>query len=111
MLKRTPLKRKKPSKEQIEDSQKQHEKDREFYWMLWKKRRPYSELSDEFLGNEVNKACIHHIVPKSKWKEGRYVEENCILLTIQEHANVENNMYKYSEINRRRIYLKEKYDL
>jgi hypothetical protein len=32
-------------------------------------------------------------------------------LTLEEHSNVENDMYRYEEINNRRISLKEKYNI
>lgn len=105
------LTKKTPDPKYLADRQQQREDDRVFYEALWQKRGPYSEVSKEWLGSEVNKACIHHIVPKSKWGEGRYIEENCILMTIQEHSNVENDPYKYEEINRRREVLKEKYGI
>jgi hypothetical protein len=38
-------------------------------------------------------------------------EENIILLTVDEHANVESNIYKYEEVNTRRNHLLKKYDL
>jgi len=38
-------------------------------------------------------------------------EENIILLTLNEHSNVENDMYKYEEVNIRREQLKKKYEI
>ena len=54
---------------------------------------------------------FHHILPKEKYPEAALDEENIILLTLNEHGNVENNIYKYEEINKRRTYLKTKYNL
>ena len=54
---------------------------------------------------------FHHILPKSKYPEAKYDEENIILLTPQEHSSVESDMYKYEEVNRRRELLKIKYNI
>lgn len=50
-----------------------------------------------------------HINKKSKVPEAALDEENIILLTLNEHTNCENDMYRYEEINRRRIQLLEKH--
>lgn len=97
-----PIRRKQVTHQQIAERKLQNERDWAFYREIWKERGPYSEVSGAYLGSEVNKACIHHIIPKSQWLEGRYMKPNCILLTIDEHATVENDMYRYEEINRRR---------
>jgi hypothetical protein len=52
---------------------------------------------------------FHHILPKEKYPEACFDEENIILLTLLEHADVESDMYKFEEINRRRILLLVKY--
>jgi hypothetical protein len=54
---------------------------------------------------------FHHILPKEKYPQAMYDEENIILLTLEEHDNVERNIYKYEEVNRRRELLKKKYDI
>jgi len=53
---------------------------------------------------------FHHILPKEKYPEAAYDEENIILLTLEEHDNVERDMYKYEEVNKRRDLLKLKYE-
>ena len=105
------LKVKKKTDEEKLAQKEQQENDKVFYDQLWQVRGPYSEISNIYLGSETNKACIHHIVPKSVWKEGRYVTSNCILMTVDEHASVENDPTKYPEVNRRREKIKEKYNL
>jgi hypothetical protein len=37
-----------------------------------------------------------------------YDKSNIILLTLEEHTNVENDIYRYEEVNRRRIELLNK---
>jgi hypothetical protein len=81
-----------------------------FLW-IWRKRIHFSEISGKKLGSEPLSVFFHHILPKEKYPEAAYDEENIILLTLEEHDNVEKDMYKYEEVNRRRDLLKTKYDI
>ena len=81
-----------------------------FFHTVWKKRKHYSEVSGTYLGPEALSIYFHHILPKEKFPEAAYDEDNIILLTFDEHNNVEMNMYKYPEINTRRDKLKKKYE-
>ena len=83
---------------------------REFFNKIWQKKLHYSEVSMDYLGKEPLTVFFHHILPKEKFPEARLDEENIILLTLDEHTNVENDMYKYPEVNRRREKLKAKYN-
>lgn len=78
---------------------------------IWKKRKHVSEVSGEILLSPMSSMYFHHILLKSIVKEAMYDEENIILLTPTEHANVHTDMYRYPEINERRNYLKTKYEL
>ncbi len=49
--------------------------------------------------------------PKEKYPKACFDEENIILLTLDEHTNVESDMYKYPEVNKRRELLKLKYEI
>lgn len=101
-------------------SQKQREKNKEkkklneimlsVFMDIWHKRRHYSEISGRWLGKEPLTIFFHHILPKSKYPDAMFDEENIILLTVDEHAKVENDPVFYEEINRRREKLKLKYD-
>ena len=82
-----------------------------FFIGIWKIRPHKSELSGAYLGNEALSVFFHHILPKSKYPQAMYDEENIILLTLNEHESVELDMYKYEEINRRRELLKQKYGI
>ena len=84
---------------------------REMFLRIWKKRLHKSEISGERLGTEPLSIFFHHILPKEKYQQAALDEENIILLTLDEHTNVENDIYRYEEVNKRRKYLKEKYDL
>lgn len=82
-----------------------------FFNLIWSKRSHKSEVSGTFLGKEPLTLFFHHILPKSKYPEARLDEENIILLTPGEHASVEQDIYKYEEVNNRRDRLKRKYSL
>ena len=105
-LRRTPLRKFKkalPSK-----GKSSLNKDHLFFMEIWKKRPHRSEISGVYLGKEPSSAFFHHILPKNKYPEVRMDEENIILLTIDEHADVESDMYKFDIINQRRINLLKK---
>ncbi len=78
---------------------------------IWKNRPHKSEVSGTYLGSEPMSTYFHHILAKEKYPKACFDEENIILLTLEEHDNVERDMYKYEEVNRRRELLKKKYDI
>jgi hypothetical protein len=84
---------------------------KEMFLNIWKKRAHKSEVSGVYLGNEPMSTYFHHILPKSKYKEACLDEENIILLSLSEHEQVEMDMYRYEEINKRRVQLKIKYNI
>lgn len=84
---------------------------REMFLRIWKQRPHKSEISGERLGTEPLSIFFHHILPKEKYKDATLDEENIILLTLDEHTNVENDIYRYEEVNKRREYLKTKYNV
>jgi hypothetical protein len=79
-----------------------------FFKEIWKERKHYSELSGIYLGSEAMSTFFHHILPKEKYPEVAYDKSNIILLTLDEHTNVENDIYKYEKINKIRIELLNK---
>lgn len=83
----------------------------ELYMNIWRKRVHKSEISGSYLGKEALRTFFHHILPKNKYTLAKFDEENIILLTPEEHEEVENNMFKFEEINKRRSYLKIKYNI
>lgn len=84
---------------------------KEFFLSIWNKRPHRSEVSNTYLGNEPLTVFFHHILPKEKYKDASLDEENIILLTLEEHDQVEMDMYRYDVVNQRRNYLKTKYNL
>jgi len=83
---------------------------KEFFLRIWKHRKHYSELSDTYLGKEPLAIYFHHILSKEKYPQAAFDEENIILLTFDEHTNVERDMYKYKKINDLRKQLLDKYN-
>jgi hypothetical protein len=81
-----------------------------FFLEIWKKRKHYSEISGTYLGSEPKTIYFHHILPKEKFPQAKFDEDNIILLTFDEHNNVESDIYKYEEVNERRKHLKIKYE-
>ena len=83
---------------------------REMFLEIWKKRKHYSEVSGAYLGKEPMSTYFHHILSKEKYPDACLDEENIILLTLEEHSNVENDIYRYEEVNKKRNYLLTKYE-
>jgi len=83
----------------------------EFFLQIWGRRLHYSQVSMDYLGREPLSVFFHHILPKEKYPQAMYDEENIILLTLEEHDNVERDMYKYPQVNKKRELLKTKYEI
>lgn len=83
---------------------------RDFFYKIWEERRHNSEVSGTYLGKEPLTVFFHHILSKEKYPQARLDEQNIILLTLDEHTAVENDMYKYEKINELRKQLLEKYN-
>jgi hypothetical protein len=84
---------------------------REFFLSIWKKRPHRSEIDDTFLGKEPLSVFFHHILPKEKYPQAAMDEENIILISLDQHSNVENDMFRYEEVNKRRNLLRIKYNI
>lgn len=84
---------------------------KDFFLQIWKKRLHLSELSGLPLVGEPLSIYFHHILPKEKYPQAAFDEENIILLTWLEHDQVEMDMYRYEDINNRREQLKQKYEI
>lgn len=82
---------------------------KEFFLQIWSRRSHHSEVSGRWLGKEPLTVFFHHILPKEKYTEASLDEENIVLLTLEEHEQVELDMYRYEEINEQRKYLLNKY--
>lgn len=112
---RKPLQRKPfeiyTNKEGIDKINKAFERElmQNLFLEIWGERRHFSEVSGTYLGKEPLSVFFHHILPKEKFPSEALNKDNIILLTLQEHSDIENSMYKYEEINRRRDILKQEY--
>jgi hypothetical protein len=84
---------------------------RDFFLQIWKKRLHLSEVSGLPLVGEPLHIYFHHILPKEKYPQAALDEENIILLTWEEHDQVEMDIYRYEDINNRRELLKQKYEI
>jgi len=82
-----------------------------FFLQIWKKRPHKSEVSGASLGSEALSTYFHHILPKNKYPEASLDQENIILLTWEEHDQVEMDPTRYEEVNKRREQLKQKYNV
>jgi len=82
----------------------------QFFLQIWKKKQHLSEISGLPLVGEPLSVYFHHILPKNKYPEAALDEENIILLTLNEHDQVESDIYRYEEVNKRREQLKLKYE-
>ncbi len=105
------IKRKKKTKEQIQNTKNEVEKMFNFFIALWAIRPHYSEISGKWLGKLPQSTYFHHILPKSKHLEAKYDADNIIFLTFEEHQKVEQDCYFYEEVNKRRDKLKIKYKI
>ena len=99
------------SEELIDECKKELAEMQEFFLHIWKKRPHKSEISGVSLGSEALSTYFHHILPKSKYPEACLDEENIILLTWEEHDQVEMDPTRYEEVNKRREQLKQKYEI
>jgi len=80
-----------------------------FFRVFWNGKPRISQVSGRLIGTNFSSAYYHHILPKNKWPELTYVEENIVILTMDEHQQVEAKEDYYPIINERRIKLLEKY--
>lgn len=99
------------SEELIDECKKEISEMHEIFMQIWKKKPHKSEISGTSLGSEALSTYFHHILPKSKYPEACLDEENIILLTWEEHDQVERDVTRYEEVNKRREQLKKKYDI
>ena len=83
----------------------------DFFLSIWRSRPHKSEISGIKIYGECKTIYMHHILPSRKFPEAKYDPQNLIILLPDEHGNVENDHFRYEEINKRREQLKIKYGL
>lgn len=117
MLKRTGTLKRKPIKKKRKTAEESRQQTEDvlamwrFFETIWSSRLHRSEVSGEWLGTTINSMYFHHVLPKSKYPELKYEPLNIIILHPDEHSSVENDIYKYDEVNRRREQLKLKFNV
>jgi len=99
------------SEELIDECKKELAEMHLFFLEIWKKKPHKSEISGTYLGSEALSTYFHHILPKGKYPEAMFDEKNIILLTWEEHDQVEMDPTRYEEVNKRRELLKQKYEI
>lgn len=94
-------------KQKLEEKKKSRDIMLALFNEIWKERKHVSEVSGKYLGDEPLTSYFHHILPKSKYPDLALEKSNIILLTFEEHEQVEIDSTRYDEINKRRKILIE----
>jgi len=77
---------------------------------IWKEREHKSQISGKYLGKEPLSTFFHHILPKARYPEAALDKENIILLTPDEHADIESKVLRSEIIDEMVKILKKKYE-
>ena len=86
-IKRSPIKyRRKPTGEL------------EVFKSIWAERPHYSQVSGEWLGDDLNVSFFSHILPKSHYKRFRLNKQNIVLKTEKEHHLWETQAWKLKDL-------------
>lgn len=80
-----------------------------FFYTLLQLRSKESEISGDKLYGDLNSTWFHHILPKSKYPELRFCPENIIIVTFDEHTEIENGK-TFDEVEKRKIQIVENYE-
>jgi hypothetical protein len=99
------IKRGKPTEKQLLAKEERRERQRklfEVYQEIWWERPHKSEISGDWLGDNIKTYFFHHLLPKNAYPDLQYDKNNIILLTGAEHAKCEFNPDCYPEIVKRR---------
>lgn len=65
----------------------------ELFQEIWNEREHVSELSGKYLGDEMNAWFFAHILSKGSNPQLKYNKENIMLLTQDEHWQVDQNTH------------------
>ena len=61
----------------------------EFFESIWKKRKHYCEECGMFLGHYPMSYHFHHLMPKAKFKDLEFEEQNIMLVDLDCHSKIE----------------------
>jgi hypothetical protein len=80
-----------------------------FFYTLFQASDKVSMLSGEELKGPFTSMWFHHIYPKSKFPELRFCPENIIIVTADEHNQIESGI-TFKELEIRKEYISENYE-
>lgn len=73
-----------------------------FFYEIWSERPHRSEVSGRPIFGEPLSIYFHHIFPKTKFPDMKFDKDNIIILTFEEHQQVEANPFIFEELNKKR---------
>lgn len=106
---RKPIKKRTPIRKGNKHSRERsrlHDKDVEFFNLIWEER-PHVDFEDgRWLGNEPLLLFFHHVLPKGErlYKKYRYEKWNIVLLSWENHGK-ENNLQFLPKVKAYKKYL------
>lgn len=80
------IRKKKKSKEEIEENRKEIEKQNEFFLEIWKERKHNCIGCYKWLGFEPKTYMFDHLLEKSKYPEFKYDRNNIVFVCLDCHA-------------------------
>lgn len=80
-----------------------------FFYILLQQNGKVSELSGEDLYGNISSFWFHHILPKSKYPKLRFCPENIIIVSADEHAEIEAGKL-FDEVEKRKRNIMENYE-
>jgi hypothetical protein len=86
-----------------------YEKQLLFFYSVLQTRDVYSEISGDKLYGEFTTKWFHHIYPKSTYPKLRYCPDNIIIVTSDEHDEIEAGK-EFPELTKRKKYIAENFD-
>jgi len=80
-----------------------------FFYLILQSREKESEISGTKLYGSLRSTWFHHIYPKSKYPELRYCPDNIIMVTEDEHNEIEHGK-TFPELERRKKAIASQYE-
>jgi hypothetical protein len=109
-LKRTPLRRSRPkTSKEVTDRKHESEKMNVFFYYCTKNLENRSVVSGKFIPSP-NKGNLHHVFPKSIHPEVKYSISNILMVTMDEHQEIERDPDCYKENVEKRVWVMDNWD-
>lgn len=80
-----------------------------FFFYMWQKSNKLSEVSGRWLGTKYSTTFMHHILGKKAHAKLKYLPNNIVYLTSDEHTQVEAHPNCFPSVNERREDLMKNY--